>query len=169
MQLYDLICLIFLGTVLLVAAYQDLKNTCKTKNQYTGDEVVCGKVSNRLWVYSFPVGLVLFALRLFMYPQLTVLIAGNLVFVLIVSLLLFNFGGWGGADVKAAWLIGLTLPLMPSWGGLFPLPSAFFVLFISCGLAVAFGILKKSDVPFSKRTVRFLPFIFAGVLLTIFL
>jgi Flp pilus assembly protein protease CpaA len=164
MLLFDLVRFVPLIIVLLFASYQDLTCTVKAKNADT--EFECGVVSNRLWLYA-PFGLALTLVELTFYPVLIGLSVVSAVFAVVVAVLLFRFGGWGGGDAKAFMTVAVSAPLVPVWGLMFPLPLPFIVLFVSCGLAVAYGLLKKSSVPFRKRTVRFLPFMFIGLVIAL--
>lgn len=164
--LFGLIRFVPLILVLLFASYQDLTRTVKAK--LGGAEFECGVVSNKLWFYA-PFGLALTLIELAFYPGLIVLSLVSVFFAVAAAVLLFRFGGWGGGDAKAFMTIAVSAPLVPIWGVLFPLPLPFFVLFVSCGLAVFYGVVKKSKVPFRRRTVRFLPFMFIGLVITLLL
>ena len=154
--------------ILAVAAYQDLTKTVTAVDENTGETFTCGSVSNKLWRYA-PFGLALTVLELFYLSPLILLSVVSIVVSVIVACIFFVFHGWGGADAKAFMLIGVSAPLMPLWGSLFPLPLPFVVLFVSCACAVAYGLLKRSSVPFMRRKVRFLPFMFVGLLVSIFI
>jgi Flp pilus assembly protein protease CpaA len=164
--LLDLIRFVPLILILLFASYQDLTRTVKAK--FGVAEFECGTVSNRLWFYA-PFGLMLTLVELAFYPVLIGLSLVSIVFGVAAAVLLFRFGGWGGGDAKAFMTVAVSAPLVPVWSVLFPLPLPFFVLFLSCGLAVVYGLMKKSRVPFRQRTVRFLPFMFIGLVITLLL
>lgn len=147
--------------LLAVAAYQDLTKTV-TVEDGKGGVFKCGEVSNKLWLYT-PIGLALTVLQLYFFAPLTVLSVLSVGMSCLAAIVLFVFRGWGGADAKAFMMIAVSMPLMPFWSGLFPVPLPFTVLFVSCLGAVVYGLLQRSTVPFARRRVRFLPFIFAGL------
>lgn len=150
--------------ILIVAAYQDLTRSVKVQ---TDKEVfVCGEVSNRLWLY-LPVGFGLLLAELFLIPNLVLFAVGSLVFSIVVGFLLYGLHGWGGADLKAFLLVGFCMPVFPLRSFLFPFPLPFLVLLVACLSMVLYVGLKKSDVPFGKRKVRFMPFILLGYIVAL--
>ena len=134
-----------------------------------------GYVRNRFWLYFFVgASLTLVATLLDFNVGLVVMEALSFGFAAFFGLLLYVLNGWGGADAKAFIVIGASMPLFPRWGLLYALPFPFgtlpfLVLFTSCALAVAYAVVKPSDVPMKQRKVRFLPFMFVGLVVAFIL
>lgn len=164
--LFDLIRIVPLLIIFAIAAYQDLTRTVRVKD---GQETfVCGTVTNKLWLYT-PFGLIVTVIQLSIVTPLIPLSIASIILSWTVATLFFMFNGWGGADAKAFMMLSVSMPVMPIWSSLFPVPLPFTVLFVSCACAVVYGLLKKSTVPFKERKVRFLPFMFAGLIISFFL
>jgi Flp pilus assembly protein protease CpaA len=128
-----------------------------------------GEVPNKIWFYAIIGGLLtaLETILFFSVPLFTInlLVAlGSIGF----GFLLFLLGN-GGADTKAIMTLGLSAPLMPFWSFLWPIPLPFLVMLIACILALPVMLAKKSDKPLMKRGIRFLPFLFVGLIVCVIL
>ena len=150
----ELLRFIPLLTVMGYAAYSDYKT---------------GEVSNKVWRYIIIGGLItsLETAFFFSIPLLIINLAVIAVSV-VLGFLMFKLGG-GGADSKAFMTIGVSAPLFPLWSFLWPFPLPIVVLFIACVLALPALIFRNSDVPFLKRKIRFLPFMFIGLIFSLIL
>jgi preflagellin peptidase FlaK len=71
------------------------------------------EVDDRVWLAYGGIGLALTILRLAVNPSLLILILASIGVTTLVSIGLFYFGLFGGADAKAIICLGLTLPLPP--------------------------------------------------------
>lgn len=132
--------LIPLLAVFAVAAYQDFRH---------------GEVSNKVWLYA-PFGLALTLADLFLYtPFLWPYTLTSILFTVAFGLILFYFTrGFQGADAKALITLSVSFPL----GGFlwfYPL-TAFMFAGLLVGLAWLFH---------KRKTVRFLPYLFFGMLI----
>jgi len=127
-----------------------------------------GEVPNKLWLYVL-FGVSLTILETILYFNMAIFIYEILIMgaCLLVGFLSFGIGA-GGADAKAIMTIGFSAPLFPIWG-YFPMPLPLFALFIGSTLAIPFIIFKKSKEPLNKRKIRFLPFLFFGLLICVVL
>lgn len=72
------------------------------------------EVSDSVWLVLGPAGAVLTASRILIHPALATLSTISIVLMTLISLGLFYFGLFGGADAKAFICIAATLPLSPS-------------------------------------------------------
>ena len=139
-----LLTLIPLLAVLGYSAFQDFRH---------------GEVPNKVWLYA-PVGLLFTLVELAFNPlyarvALVVMVLG----VMIPFLLFYAFPQWfGGADAKALITIALSAPLTPSLVNAYP----FLTLAFAGYLAIAYGFV------FRRRSVKFLPFVFVGALISVF-
>jgi preflagellin peptidase FlaK len=71
------------------------------------------EISNWLWVVAYPVGCILAIVGVATgsFPMETVIL--SLGFSLVIGWVLFYFGFYGGADVKALIFVGLAIPVFP--------------------------------------------------------
>ena len=128
-----------------------------------------GSVPNKIWLYSIFGGIltVIQLIYLFSLPFLAI----NLVFMLGAvgfAFLIFIVGS-GGADSKALITLGVSAPLVPIWSILWPMPLPFLTFFIGSVLCLPLLLTKKSSEPFWKRSIRFLPFMFIGLIISVIL
>ena len=72
------------------------------------------EVSNKLWLISGPIGILLSVSRLMIEPSWLILTLASIGLTTLVSFGLFYLGLFGGADAKAIICLGLALPLIPS-------------------------------------------------------
>lgn len=134
-----------------------------------------GEVPNRVWRYILYGGAIT-TLELIYFNSLALLIV-DLTIIAVFSFLgylLFALNGWGGADAKAFMVISVSAPMLPTWGIIngsgFPFTMLpFIVLFTSCLGACIYALAKKTNVPFSKRKVKFLPFMLIGLIIAVVL
>ncbi len=147
----------YLGLVAILgaAAWQDYKT---------------GQVSNKFWLFAF-IGVPLLLIENFMYPNFALVIFEliSVAIAVFLATLFYSLRGWGGADTKAFATIALCAPLFPAWGIFYPLPLPLAVLFVSCLLSVVYAIVKPTNESWRTRKVRFLPFMFAGLLFALLL
>jgi Flp pilus assembly protein protease CpaA len=128
-----------------------------------------GEVTNKVWLYSIVGGFITVFETVYFFSVPLLLI--NLIVIGVsvgLGFLMFHLGG-GGADSKAFMTIGISAPLVPLWSFLWPIPLPFLVMFIACVLALPIMFAKKSDKPLMKRGIRFLPFMFIGLLVSVIL
>jgi len=83
---------------LVLSAYSDLKTR---------------EVSNWVWAAYLPVAMVILGLRLFVAPGLLIVSLVSILSILCISYLMFRFGLFGGADLKALACLGVALPTAP--------------------------------------------------------
>jgi len=128
-----------------------------------------GEVPNKVWLYTI-IGGLLTALETAIFFSIPLLLFNLLVigFCVGIGFLMFHLGG-GGADSKAFMTIGISAPLFPLWSFLWPIPLPFVVMFIAAILAVPALINQKSSVPIWQRKLRFLPFVFIGLIMSVIL
>ncbi len=131
-------------------------------------DIKTGQVPNKTWIYT-PIGLAMTTLSLLVYPILTALTLVSITMATALSLLLFYFGAWGGADAKALILIAVCTPLYPLWHTLTYTPFLLLpltTLLIASPIAIiAATIRKPKDLLHAK--IRFLPFTLTGYIITI--
>jgi len=72
------------------------------------------EVSDWVWLVYFPVALIILGFRLYLDPKLLVMSLISIIATSALSLLIFKFGIFGGADAKALICLGLALPTYPS-------------------------------------------------------
>lgn len=144
-----------LAFVMAYAAYSDFKT---------------GEVGNKIFLYGV-VGAGLTVLQAFLFGSWGLLFVDLFVAGLTwaVALGAFFLGGCGGADAKMLMVLGVSAPLLPLWsGGWCPLP--FVVLPVAGVGALVYVVVKRKDgVAFSRREVRFLPFMFVGFVVAMLL
>lgn len=139
--LFDLLKFIPLILILTIAAFQDL-NT--------------GEAKNTLWLYT-PIGLTLTLIELYFMPSLAVSFGTATALTVILSLMLFYVGAWGGADTKAFLMIAVSAPLTPILTG-YSTITALTTLAIAALSALPVVAIKR------QKTIRYLPFILIGVI-----
>lgn len=79
-------------------------------------DIVSREVSDRVWLLSYPVGLVLLAARLIVQTSSWMVILLSVLGAVALSMALPYLGVWGGADSKAFICLALMNPLIPSLG-----------------------------------------------------
>ena len=127
-----------------------------------------GEVSNKVWLYT-PIGFALTLLEVYLYtPSLAVFAFSVMGVIAALSLGLFFFskGLIGGADSKALLCLSLCLPLSPSFCvyiGIYPLVAFALAAFT----VTAKSILINKSFNLVKVKVRFLPYLFVGMLLAL--
>lgn len=128
-----------------------------------------GEVPNKIWLYAIIGGTITTIETYILFSAilafLTVMIISASV---VIGFLAFLLGG-GGADSKAFMTLGLSAPFVPLWSLIWPIPLPFLAMLIACILALPILLLKKSDEPFRKRKIRFLPFMFVGLIVCVIL
>ena len=86
--------LVFLG----LSAHSDLKTR---------------EVSNWVWAVYLPAAIVMLGLRLLVAPALLIVSLVSILSILCIAYLMFRFGLFGGADLKALACLGIALPTTP--------------------------------------------------------
>jgi preflagellin peptidase FlaK len=71
------------------------------------------EVSDRVWMVYAPIAVALTAFRLVIEPSTLLLTAISGVFTFLVAFGMFYFGMFGGADAKAMFCLGASIPLVP--------------------------------------------------------
>lgn len=126
-----------------------------------------GEVPNKIWLYAI-VGAILtlaqtalfFSIPLFFITSMVMLSSVGLGFLLFIL-------GAGGADAKAIMTIGLSTPLLPLWSFLWPVPTPLLAMMIACIAALPFLMVRKTKESFWKRKIRFLPFMYIGLIVCV--
>jgi len=72
------------------------------------------EVPDKVWLGYGPIGLALSVYRLIVNGSLLIYALVSMALTILISLGLFYFGLFGGADAKAIICLGLTLPLVPN-------------------------------------------------------
>jgi archaeal preflagellin peptidase FlaK len=106
------------------------------------------EVEDWVWQAYGPVGLALTVFRLFLDPSMLFLTLASIALTTLLSLALFYFGMYGGADAKAVICLGLTLPLIPTGFNsllgyvhpFFPVVALIMGYLCSASLTVWFGL-----------------------------
>lgn len=144
-----------LTLVMLYAAFQDYRT---------------GLVSNKIWLYSFIGGaLTLVETAMFYSVGLFILSLISVVASFAVAFLTFGIGG-GGADAKALMTLGVCAPVFPLWSLLWPMPLPLASLLVASAVTLIYAAVKpKREISFMKRKIRFLPFLFIGLLMCVVL
>ncbi len=83
-------------------------------------DIVSREVPDRVWLVSYPVGLVLIALRLIAQTSSWMVILLSIASTTVLSLALSYLGLWGGADGKGFTCLALMNPLVPVLGANLP-------------------------------------------------
>jgi Flp pilus assembly protein protease CpaA len=149
----ELIRFIPLCIVMGYAAYLDYKH---------------GEVPNKIWLYTIiGASLTLTETLLLFSWALTAITIFSIGISLAIAFLTFGIGG-GGADAKALITLGFSAPLFPLWG-YWPLPFTIFVLLAGSAMALPFILLRKSKDSIWKRKIRFLPYLFIGLIVCVIL
>ena len=127
-----------------------------------------GEVPNKIWLSAIPGGLltlletfIFFSVGLLLLTLITIGICVG------VGFLLYALGG-GGADSKALMFMAISAPFLPLWG-LYPLPLPLIAMLIGSVSALPFILFSKSKEPLWKRKIRFLPFLFIGLIVCVIL
>jgi len=143
LAVFDLIRVAPVLAVMAVAAFQDAKT---------------GQASNKLWLYT-PFGTLLTLVELWLMPilWLPILLSGIMACGLVFAA--YKLNGMGGADVKAVIMISLCTPTVCFMGHISTVPLT--MLLIGGLTGTAYGLYKK------QRILRFLPFLFIGLLISI--
>lgn len=150
--LFQIIKVIPLLLLFAYAAYSDYKT---------------GEVSNKVWLWT-PGGFALTLIELYMYtPTLAVFTFVSMGVLVAISLGLFFFskGLVGAADSKALVMLSLCLPFSPVfclYAGLFPL-----LAFVLAAFLVALKFFASRGRGGLRGKVRFLPYLFIGLLLAL--
>ena len=120
------------------------------------------EVDDWVWVAYGSIGLILTVARLVVDSSMLFLTIASVVVTVLVSLGLFYFGLFGGADAKAIICLGLTLPLAPSTfhpllgylHPIFPIVVVILSFVCSASLALWFG-LRNVAVYFAENSRMF--------------
>lgn len=133
------------------------------------------EVPNKVWLYAF-IGLSFTTIETIFYLNSNLLILELLSAstAFIIAYLFFITHNWGGADAKALMTIGVSAPLFPAWAILANLPFPlnmfpFMTLFITSIIALTYLLVAKSNEPLKKRKLKFLPFMFIGLIIAVLL
>jgi Flp pilus assembly protein protease CpaA len=128
------------------AAYQDHKT---------------GEVPNKVWLYAIP-GALLTTIETLLEPQLVFATLLSIAVTITIALVMFYVGGSGGADTKAYLTLAVSAPLtLPYLAPILFLP---LVTIIIAGITAGiYGVVK------GKKEVRYIPFIFIGLIASAFL
>lgn len=125
-----------------------------------------GEVSNGLWRYII-YGFALTVVEVAVTHNLSLLLFDISIMVVCVVFGFASFWlGSGGADAKAIMVLGFSAPVVPVWSWLYPLPLPFIVLLLASAMSLPFFI-KKTNTPMMKRKIKFLPFMFIGLLVSV--
>lgn len=116
-----------------------------------------GWVSNKVWLYT-PIGFTLLLIELYFTPHVALYSLAVAGFCVAFGFGLFYLGGLGGADCKALMMLGLCYPLTPNM-----LALPLFALVLGALLVGAKFIIQKGKGGL-KGKVRFLPYLFAGLI-----
>ena len=101
-------------------------------------DILTREVTNRLWLVSYPVGMVLLGTRLSVQSGSWSTIAFSVVAATVLSLTLALLGLWGGADAKAFICLAINNPTVPLIGGaIFNSADPFFPLIVFSNAYVA--------------------------------
>jgi len=165
----ELIRFIPLLAVIGYAAYYDLTKVTFETDQKSGESIKVGNIPNKLWRYAI-IGGSLTALETLLFFSIPLLVINVIFICASIGFGFFTYLlGGGGADSKAFMTIGVSAPLVPLWSFLWPVPTAFLAFMIGSVIALPFLILRKTKISFWKRPIRFLPFIFIGLLISVIL
>jgi hypothetical protein len=124
-----------------------------------------GKVENNVWKYAAIALPLTFAEYAFYAPSLLWIAAVSTVLSIVLAFGLFYAAAavkqpWGGADTKALILIGCAMPLTPIlWQGSYLTFTPLLALFLGCIFALWAAMLRR------KKHLRFLPYLFVGLIL----
>jgi len=101
-------------------------------------DILTREVSNRLWLVSYPVGLVLLGTRLSVQSGSWSVIAVSIMITTVLSLALALLGLWGGADAKGFICLAINNPTVPTIGGVvFSSVDPFFPLIVFANSYIA--------------------------------
>jgi Flp pilus assembly protein protease CpaA len=128
-----------------------------------------GEVSNKIWLYAIVGGFfTVLETIMFFSVGFLILTIGIIALSISIGFLTFLLGG-GGADSKALMVLGISAPFVPLWSLIWPLPLPFVTMLFASVAVLPYFFLKKSDVPVRKRKIRFLPFMFLGLVICVIL
>lgn len=126
-----------------------------------------GEVTNKIWLYA-PVGFGLMIIQCLIYSVSLLplaLLTSCLTVAFSIGLFYFSRGMCGGADCKALIVLALSFPIGPSFSMfLFAYPIMVFSL---AALCVGFKFVLNRGKGGLKASVRFLPYFFSGMLITV--
>ncbi|MEM3502124.1 MAG: A24 family peptidase C-terminal domain-containing protein [Candidatus Bathyarchaeia archaeon] len=108
------------------------------------------EVSDRVWIIYLPISSILLSLRLVSNPQLIHIYAASIIITVGISILMFQTGLFGGADLKALICLSVALPthptpnraLVPPVNPIFPLTVLYNAYLLS--LSVIVYVLAKN-------------------------
>jgi preflagellin peptidase FlaK len=101
-------------------------------------DVTTREVTDRVWLLSYPVGLMLLATRFFTQTDSWLPIVVSLAAAFAISIVWPYLGLWGGADSKAFLCLAIMNPLIPSLDSRMPhIVDPFFPLVVFCNAYVA--------------------------------
>lgn len=117
------------------------------------------EVDDKVWLVYGPIGAALTIIRLLIDPSTLITTLASIGITTLVSLGLFYFGLYGGADSKAIICLGLTIPLPPTsfqplLGYLHPvfsIPVLILGFICSASLAVWYGLKNLLAYPKEGR------------------
>jgi preflagellin peptidase FlaK len=118
-------------------------------------DIVSREVPDRVWLVSYPVGIVLIAVRLIVETSSWMLILISVASAVALSVVLPYLGLWGGADGKAFICLALMNPMIPALGESFShIVNPFFPLVVFSNAYIA--SLASMLYPI-QRNLRALP------------
>jgi len=101
-------------------------------------DIVSREVPDRVWLLSYPVGLMLIAVRLIVETSSWMVILISVASAVALSMVLPYLGLWGGADGKAFICLALLNPMIPALGEAFShIVNPFFPLVVFSNAYVA--------------------------------
>jgi preflagellin peptidase FlaK len=115
------------------------------------------EVSDWVWLVYGPLGLILTCYRLLIDPLTLMLVLVSIGLTTLISVALFYFNIFGGADAKAMICLGLTLPLAPNSyrslvGYVLPIfPICVLTIGYVCSLSVAVWLGLRNLIAYSQE------------------
>lgn len=117
-------------------------------------DIVSREVPDRVWLISYPVGLVLIAVRLIVETSSWMLILISVASAVALSVALPYLGLWGGADGKGFICLALMNPMIPALGKSFShIVNPFFPLVVFSNAYVASLALMLYPIQRNLRAV----------------
>jgi preflagellin peptidase FlaK len=118
------------------------------------------EVPDRVWIIYLPASSILLILRLISNPQIANIYAASILITAGISLLMFQIGLFGGADLKAMICLAVALPTNPgkalitSINPIFPLTILYNTYLLSIG-TVAYILAKNVEWRIIRGEVLF--------------
>jgi Flp pilus assembly protein protease CpaA len=129
-----------------------------------------GEVSNKVWLYSIIGAVTMITEYMLLAPNMIPLVVANSCICIITAYILFSVKhGWGGADTKALITLGLCYPVAPTWLAWLSLYPIYIFGIAGVIAVIAMLFFYKQNVPLVERKIRFLPYVFVGLIIMAFL